>query len=151
MRQVLRISLLSLPAAALTISCGLLVTHDEVARTTSPSGDADAVLVESNGGATTSFWYDVYLVEPGAHWDAGEHVAYLYGAVRSSSAYGVNLRWTGPTSLTIGYLRADKARLEETSLRVAGKTRRIALRPGMVDNDAPPGGMLYNLEGRPHG
>ncbi|HEU4924800.1 MAG TPA: hypothetical protein VFT23_17200 [Burkholderiales bacterium] len=37
--------------------------HDEVARVPPPDKQLDAVLVESNGGATTSFWYDVYVVK----------------------------------------------------------------------------------------
>jgi hypothetical protein len=150
MRQALRISLLAI-SAALGISCWLFVSHEEVARTASPSGDVDAVVLEGDGGATTRFWYDVYLVERGGDWDDGEHVAYLYGAIRSSSASGVNARWTGPTSLNIEYLSAQTARLEEEVVRVAGKTRRIALRPGVVDSSAPGGGMLYNLRGRPYG
>jgi hypothetical protein len=32
-------------------------SKDEVARNTSPTGKVDAVLLETNGGATTSFGY----------------------------------------------------------------------------------------------
>jgi hypothetical protein len=138
-------------AAGFGISCGLLVSRDEVARSTSPSGEAVAVVVEGNGGATTSFWYDVYVVEPGADWREGEHVAYLYGAVRSEVAYGVSLRWAGLTSLDIAYLRAREAQLKEASFRLAGRTWNVKLTAGVLDGTAPPGGMLYNLQGRPYG
>jgi hypothetical protein len=39
----------------------LQCTFDEVARATNPSGKVDAVLVERNGGATTSFGYNIYV------------------------------------------------------------------------------------------
>jgi len=38
-------------------------SKDEVARDTSPTGKVDALLLETNGGATTSFGYEVYIVE----------------------------------------------------------------------------------------
>ena len=41
---------------ALLAGCGL-VSRDEVARVASPYGGVEAVLIETNGGATTSFGY----------------------------------------------------------------------------------------------
>ena len=38
---------------------------DEVSRVSSPDGKVDAVLVETNGGATTSFGYRVFIATPG--------------------------------------------------------------------------------------
>lgn len=65
-------------------------SKDEVARVVSPSGKVDAVLVEINGGATTSFGYEVYVVERGAQ-PSGSPTVSLYGAVRNQHAYGANL------------------------------------------------------------
>ena len=67
----------------------------EVARTTSPSGKVDAVLVESSGGATTSFGYAVFVVPAGKSTWLYKKVASFYDAARSEQAYGVNLSLTG--------------------------------------------------------
>ena len=40
-------------------------SKDEVARSAAPSGDVDGIIVETNGGATTSFGYEVHVVERG--------------------------------------------------------------------------------------
>jgi hypothetical protein len=40
-------------------------SYDEIVRVTSPNGKYDAVLFESNGGATTSVSYNVYITEKG--------------------------------------------------------------------------------------
>ena len=79
----------------------------EVARTTSPSGKVDAVLMEASGGATTSFGYEVFVVPAGKSTWLQKKVAFLYGATRSEQAYGVNLRWAGPANLTLEYLTAE--------------------------------------------
>jgi len=122
----------------------------EVARTTSPSGKVDAVLVEASGGATTSFGYKVFVVPAGNSTWLHKKVAFLYGATRSEQAYGVNLRWAGPASLTVEYLTVEAEDLRLPNVSVAGEQVRVSLRSGVPDPKAPPGGMLYNLEGRPH-
>jgi hypothetical protein len=48
-------------ALALLAGCSL-VSRDEVARVASPDGRVEAVLIETNGGATTSFGYEVHVV-----------------------------------------------------------------------------------------
>ena len=84
----------AIPLKDMFFSCGLTGewSKDEVARVVSPSGKVDAVLLETNGGATTSFGYEVYVVERGAE-PIGEPAVFLYGAIRNQSAYGVNLKW----------------------------------------------------------
>ena len=67
-------------------------SKDEVARVVSPSGNIDAVLFETNGGATISFGYEVYVVEHGTQ-PSGSPVVLLYGAARNQHAYGANLSW----------------------------------------------------------
>jgi hypothetical protein len=124
------------------------VSHDEVARVTSPDGGVDAVLVETNGGATTSFGYEIHVVPRGNSPRSSSEAAFLYGAIRNEQAYGVNLRWTSPTSLAIEYLSAHSATLPSAS--VAPREIAVQLVDGVSDPTAPPGGMLYNRQGRPH-
>ena len=120
---------------------------DEVARSTAPDGAVDAVLVETNGGATTSFGYDIYVVPRGAKW-SGNPVATLYGARRSEHAYGANLHWDAPDTLTVRYLSAISRDLKQPRLTLGGSTIRVALRAGETDRSAAPGGMLRELRSR---
>ena len=124
-------------------------SHDEVARVRSPDGKVDAVLIESNGGATTSFWYDVYLVSSGRK-PSNDSVAYLYGAARNANAYGVNLKWQAADTLVIEYLSARDAKQTSSVVRRGEQDIQVVLRQGITDPKAPPGGMLYNQRGRPH-
>jgi hypothetical protein len=131
--------------SALAASC-FLSSRDEVARVTSPSGRLDAVLVETNGGATTSFGYQAYVVPRGSKNSRGPQVAFLYGAVRSTHAWGANLKWEGPSRLVIEYLEAKEERLSRPLVVVDADTVRVSLRSGVLDATAPAGGMVYNLE-----
>lgn len=130
------------------VGCGV-VSRDEVARIPSPDRRLEAVLIEVNGGATTSFGYEVRVLATGDR--RGTRVAWLYGAVRSEQAYGANLRWTSEVQLSVEYLRAQEAALDAQRLRIGGREVQIQLRDGVLDPTAPPGGMLYNLRGRPYG
>lgn len=121
---------------------------DEVARATAPDGTVDAVLLETNGGATTSFGYEIHVVPHGAERSANP-VATLYGAIRSERAYGANLDWESPSSLAVRYLSAKSANLHHSRATVSGITIQITLRAGETDASAPAGGMLYNLRRRP--
>ncbi len=131
------------------VLAGCLGSSDEVARVTSPSGKLDAVLVERNGGATTDFEYEVFVVPVRESTSRYKRVAFFYGAVRSERAYGVNLRWVTPSNLALEYLRARHEDLTLSSVAVAGECVSPSLRNGVSDPKAPPGGMLYNLQGRP--
>lgn len=122
-------------------------SKDEVARVVSPSGKVDAVLIETNGGATTSFGYEVYVVEHDAR-PSGSPAVSLYSAVRNPHAYGANLVWLSPDSLAVEYLSAKSAKLDTHTQSVGTQAIYVALREGVTDNVAPPGGMLYNLRGR---
>jgi hypothetical protein len=139
-------------ALALVIILGALasgcVSQDEVARSASPSGRVEAVLVERNGGATTSFGYEVFLVPSNQPARRGRQVASLYGAVRNESAYGVNLRWDDEHTLALEYLEAKQAELVRSDAIVNADSVRVVLRSGIGDPTAPAGGMLYNLRGR---
>ena len=122
-------------------------SKDEVARVISPSGKVDAVLFETNGGATTSFGYEVYIVERGAQ-PSGTPAVLLYGAVRNQHAYGANLSWSSSDSLAVEYLSAKSAKVNTHTQSVGTQAIHVALREGATDDAAPPGGMLYNLRGR---
>lgn len=122
-------------------------SKDEVARVVSPSGNIEAVLFETNGGATTSFGYEVYVVERSAQ-PSGSPAVSLYGAVRNQHAYGANLQWTSPDSLAVEYLSAKSAKVNVQTWTVGTQTIQIVLREGVTDNATPSGGMLYNLRGR---
>ncbi len=122
-----------------------LTSEDEVARVTSPSGRLDAVLVETNGGATTAFGYYAYLVPRGKDNRRGILVADLYDAGRSNQAAGANLRWGAPSQLLIEYLTAKQERLTRPSVELGADTVTVSLRSGVLDTTAPSGGMLYNL------
>jgi hypothetical protein len=137
-------------SAFLAVSCIFVVSYDEVARAPSPTGEVDAIVIETNGGATTPFAYRVLVARRGAYWRLGTEVAFLVDARRSDQAAGVNLRWRSPNDLAIEYLQADDARLLEPEVSIRGVSVRTELASGVSDPAAPPGGMLYNLEGRPH-
>ncbi len=122
-------------------------SKDEVARAVSPTGKVDAVLFETNGGATTSFGYEIYLVEHGAQ-PAGSPAISLYGAVRNEHAYGANLKWASPDSVAVEFLNAKSVKIKQQTQTIGTQAIHLTVHEGVTDNSAPPGGMLYNLRGR---
>ncbi len=123
--------------------CDTDYSKDIVQHVTSPDGQIEAVVYETNGGATTSFGYEVDVRKAGD--GSGVNVAQLYGAVRNEGAYGVNLRWAGPEALRVEYLRAKSIVRWQPTVAVYGKQVNIALDAGISDPTAPSGGMLHNL------
>ena len=124
-------------------------SFDEVARVPNSKANVDAVLVETNGGATTSFGYEVFILRSGQRPKReGAPVASLYGAVRSEKAYGVNMRWEGDDALVVEYLDAQHASLLNAVVNVEGRAIKIVMKSGITDSAAPGGGMLYNMERR---
>ncbi len=83
--------------------------HEEVARAKSPDGVVDAVLVRTNGGATTAFVFSVFVVPSGTVFD---HKAALFQSERSLFAAdhqeGLQLSWRAPKFLEV---RFGKARI----------------------------------------
>jgi len=120
---------------------------DEVVRNISPNGKVDAVLFETNGGATTSFGYEVYVVEHGVQ-PSGSPAVSLYGAIRNQHAYGANLKWTSTDSVAVEFLNAKSAKIEKPIVSVGTQAIHVVVHEGVLDNVAPSGGMLYNLRGR---
>src|SRR5690606_9968675 len=78
----------------------------EMARIVSPDGAVDAVLTESNPGATASFVYRIHMVAHDEAWEGSPVAAELYGATRNASAYGVDLHWRDANTLEARYLQA---------------------------------------------
>jgi len=134
------VALLSMVTACLIMDA----SQDEVARAPSSAGDLDAVLVETNGGATTSFGYLVYVVPHGTKASEGTEVAMLYGAVRNDQAYGANLKWEG-SQLAVEYRDARQAELRKPTVTIGPRTVMIVLRSGVTDSAAPAGGMLFTV------
>ncbi|MBK9164668.1 MAG: hypothetical protein IPM21_12330 [Acidobacteria bacterium] len=131
------------------ISLNSDASFDEVSRVPSPDGQVDALLVETNGGATTSFGYSVFVVPKGVRLKSRDDkyiVATLYGAVRSKSAYGANLNWPARDRLSIEYLDAKSAKVLNSRIIFADYHVSVELNKGIEDSSAPAGGMLYNLE-----
>ena len=113
----------------------------EVARIASPGGAVDAVLTETNPGATASFVYRVHVVGHGDAWDNAPVAAELYGATRNASAYGVDLHWRDAGTLEARYLRARSIEVPKSKLDIDGHAVTVVLRAGVENPDAPAGGM----------
>jgi hypothetical protein len=101
------------------LSCGC-ISNDQVAVAVSPNGALKAFLNELNGGATTSFRYDVSVVSNASR--KAERVASLYGAVRNAQAYGVDLHWIGNSTLEIRYLSAKSVSFIRDQVDLEGQT-----------------------------
>ena len=145
-RHALRLTFAVPGCALLLLGCWPDVGVDEVARVRGPSDHLDAVLLEVNAGATTSFAYRVYVVPAKAQPSDDFEVAVLDGASRSDSAYGANLRWVGPQQLTVEYQSARVHRYRPV-IDVASRQIGVRLDSGVVDPSAPGGGMLCNQTG----
>jgi len=131
--------------AAIVLMLTACISSDEVFRTTAPNGKTDAVLIETNGGATTSFGYEVYITPARESIRHGQKVADFYGATRSESAYGVNVDWISSDQLVLKFFKAHDARILKPEITAENQKIRIALKPDIKDQTAPAGGMLYNL------
>jgi hypothetical protein len=121
-------------------------SHDEVARVRAPSDRLEAIVVETNGGATTSPGYLIYIVSAGQAVPEEGEVAWLHGAVRNDSAWGVNLNWESPTRLAVEYQDAKQQDLRASVITLGADTVSITLRSGVTDSSAPAGGMWWNRQ-----
>lgn len=116
---------------------------DEVARKSSPSNRADAIVLETSQGATTSYTYRICVVPTGSMCSKEQVVAVLYDAVRNESAYGVNLLWVGDKQLKIQYYTAGSAVLQRKFVDIGGRID-LAFLSGVLDENAKPGAMIRN-------
>ena len=136
-------SVAALTLAILVTGCKPTVSHDEVARAWSPNGQIAATLFEENGGATTSFGYEVEMSSK----DGSEPkpVARMYGSQRNEGAYGANLRWESNNILVIECLKTKTPPTISGPVSLEGQIVKVMLRTGIEDEEAPAGGMKFNL------
>ncbi|GGH12868.1 hypothetical protein [Silvibacterium dinghuense] len=118
------------------------LARNEVARLESPDGKATALLYEAEGKGSASFLYDVLLRSGGQT----ELVAHLAGAMRNDRAYGVDLRWSGNSELDLVYLQAQSAQVLVNHVSAGTGKVNVVLKPGVQDETAPPGSMLFHLQ-----
>lgn len=118
----------------------------EVARIISPDQNLVAFVIETNGGATTSFGYVVKIQGRHQAPDLSKNVASLYGAVRSSCAYGVDLEWQSNDVLLIKYLEAKNVKFTSDTIIIRDKNINVKLISGITNSSAPCGGMEYSLK-----
>jgi hypothetical protein len=108
---------------------GGCVSRQEVTRVPSPSGELDAVVIETRAGAGTLPGYEVHLVKRGAPLFTSSEVAYVYGARRAPDVWGVSPRWRTPRLLAVEYASARDAQLLSRYVTMAGQQIEIGLAP----------------------
>ena len=115
----------------------------EVARIASPSGKLEAILIETNGGATTAFGYLIHVVRAGSKPPEAEKApADFYRLTWNGSRYGVDLRWKSDTLLYVDYLSATLAHNSGPATVQGFEAITIELRSGIVDLSVPVGEMF---------
>lgn len=135
-------SAISLAALLLTCCGGLLgePARDEVVWANSPDRRIHAILMETNGGATTSYGYVVELHAADYQGEAPISAGSLYGAVRNECAYGVDLHWLNPLTLELWYESAKQVNVPK-SVIVDGRCIHLIAQGGRGNAAAPCGGM----------
>jgi hypothetical protein len=109
----------------------------------SPNGQVAAILFEENGGATTSFGYEVELGSKNG--SEQKLVAQLYGAQRNEDAYGANLRWENNNTLVIECLKTKTPATISSPVNFDNQKVEVILRTDIEDKEAPAGGMKLNM------
>lgn len=90
-------------AASMLVSCGgaaNLCSTNELSRSSSPNGRVDAVVVETDCGATTRKAHKVHLVTSGQEFDDDRFV------FLSDRTQGLSVEWEGDHTLILSYLNA---------------------------------------------
>ena len=132
-------------AALLITSCDITggVGHEERAWASSPDGRTHAILIETNGGATTAFGYLVELHPSDHQGQKPVRVADFY-RVNSDCEYGLGMRWKDANTLLLGIGSAAQMHVDQ-SVTVGGKQIRVSVETGVGDAADPCRGM----KGRP--
>ena len=117
--------------------------REERAWANSPDGQTHAILVETNGGATTAFGYLVELHPSNHQGQKPVRVADFY-RVESGCEYGLNMRWADANTLVLGIGSASQMHVAR-SANVGGKTIRVVVQTGVGETVDPCRGM----KGRP--
>lgn len=145
--------LIAILVALFIVLSPYICSFDEVARFISPDNKYDAVVVETNGGATTDWSYLLFIVPRSRHisryeirWLPGhaDCFGYLYGACRNQNAAGVDLKWLNTRTIAVEYLKARHGSIDKT-VWVGNQKFVIVNKPGIFNPSAPGGGMLQNL------
>ncbi|WP_156167119.1 hypothetical protein [Sphingomonas sp. Ag1] len=129
--------------AMILSGCGGLFgqpSREEVAWANSPDRRTHAILLETNGGATTSFGYVVELHPADHQGERPVSAGTLYGATRSECAYGVDLHWLNASTLALRFDSAKKVSVLP-SVNVGGRSIRLVVQAGRQNDAAPCGGM----------
>ncbi|MCW3845838.1 hypothetical protein OF829_01195 [Sphingomonas sp. LB-2] len=113
-------------------------SRDQVAWAKSPDGLTHAILIETNGGATTPYGYLVELHPADHRGETPIGVARLVAA-SSRCARGVELHWLDANTLALRYGSARDVVLSGP-VSVGGKTIRIVARKFAANAAAPCGG-----------
>jgi hypothetical protein len=130
----------SFALALLTLLTGCKESF-EAARIASEDGALDAVVLESDAGATTGYAYSVCVVPRGKPCSDPAIVARFDEAARSVSSWGVDPVWTSPRHLEVRYLRAKVAELTHAS-QSSGSAISVTLKGGIDNPKSPRGSMV---------
>lgn len=95
-RKILLSFLLFLAVGIIVSGCDP-VAREEITRITSPDFMIDALLVQTNAGATTSFGYEVYFVPK------GKQLTEEHPLFRGDKMKNLKLRWVQPKLFEIQY------------------------------------------------
>jgi hypothetical protein len=122
-------------------------SRDVVATDQSPTGKLVALVEETNGGATTSLGYDIYLQQasPSVFPRNKILIASIYGAIRNENAYGVDTNWVSTDTLQIQYWSAKHQFVPHATVQLGDQSVHVQLCSGIKNDAAPQGGMLLNL------
>jgi hypothetical protein len=128
--------------AGLVRSC--LSESYEVARVASPEGDVVAVVFEQSGGATVALPLYVELQSRDRVLPGGDLVVTIFGPTRRNHPCGVSPRWKTKDCLVIDYESADWAKLDKSSIEVAGHKISVSLQSGVTTPSEPGACRRYN-------
>jgi hypothetical protein len=78
-----------------------LIEEKEIGRIESPDGKVVAVMIESDGGATTSYGYSIYIIPKGGSIEKKNKPVFLSDHTRR-----LRFNWDGPKRLKILYAEA---------------------------------------------
>ena len=133
------------PFALLLSCCNIAGDSDreERAWANSPDGRTHAILIETNGGATTAFGYLVELHPSDHQGQEPVRVADFY-RVESDCEYGLDMRWADANTLVLGIRSASQMHVDK-SASVGGKIIRVIIETGAGQSADPCRGM----KGRP--
>ena len=123
-----------IPFALLLFSCNG-AAREERAWANSPDGRTHAILIETNGGATTAFGYLVELHPSDHQGQKPVRVADFYRVV-SDCDYGLDMRWADANTLVLR-LRSVSQRHVDNSASVGGKAVRVIVQTGVGDPTDP--------------